>query len=69
MLRPLDVPFILTQRAKPLGSFTFLCRPRLAVAISVLLNAAAMSVEIEAELQFGSSSVLGLAMYGVPWIP
>ena len=49
----MDVPFILTQRAK------------LAVAISVLLNAAAMSVEIEAELQFGRSSVLGLAMYGV----
>lgn len=49
----LEVPFILTERAK------------LAVAISVLLNAAAMSVEVEAELQFGRSSVLGLAMYGV----
>lgn len=42
--------------------FDFLCHSarncpepslRLAVAISVLLNAAAMSVEVEAELQFG----------------
>lgn len=49
---PLEVPFILTERAK------------LAIGIAVLLNAAAMTVEVEAELQLGRSSVLGLTMYG-----
>jgi len=49
---PVHVPFILTERAK------------LAIGIAVLLNAAAMTVEIEAELQLGRSSVLGLTMYG-----
>jgi len=47
------VPWILTERAK------------LAIGLAVLLNAAAMSVEVEAELRFGRSSLLGLSMYVV----
>mmetsp|Transcript_43356 Transcript_43356/g.101173 ORF Transcript_43356/g.101173 Transcript_43356/m.101173 type:complete len:610 (-) Transcript_43356:35-1864(-) len=45
------LPWILTERAK------------LAIGVAVLLNAAAMSVEVEAELRFGRTSMLGLSMY------
>lgn len=45
------LPWILTERAK------------LAIGLAVLLNAAAMSVEVEAELRFGRTSMLGLSMY------